>query len=142
MPKYSECTFDDPVPTVGYKGASATVVATLSTNVPVNVSYAPGLHSGPLSFSLAGLFGVGLFGLLRARKRGFRSGLFRVLCLAILLPVAMLGISSCSNSSYTKTPTAPHVTTPSGVYTISIIAINPQTQKTVSLPFTMSVTVK
>jgi hypothetical protein len=142
LPSYSECTFDNPVPTVGDKGASATVVVTLSTNVPVNVSYVPSLRSGPLGISLAGLFGVGLFGLLRARKRGFRSGLFRVLCLAILLPVAMIGVSSCNNNSYTKTPTAPHVTTPSGTYAVSIIAINPQTQKTVSLPFTMSVTVK
>jgi hypothetical protein len=143
LPTYSECTFDNPVPTVGDKKAPiATVVVTLSTNVPVNVSYVPSLRSGPLGISLAGLFGVGLFGLLRARKRGFRSGLFSVLCLAILLPVAMIGVSSCNNNSYTKTPPAPHVTTPSGTYTVSIIAIDPRTQKTVSLPFTMSVTVK
>jgi hypothetical protein len=54
----------------------------------------------------------------------------------------MIGVSSCNNSGYTQTPPAPHVTTPSGTYTVSIIAIDPQTQKTVSLPFTMSVTVK
>jgi sugar lactone lactonase YvrE len=142
LPQYSECTFDNPVPTVGYKGASATVVVTFSTNVPVNMGYVPSLRSGPLGISLAGLFGVGLFGLLRARKRGFRAGLFGMLCLAILLPVAMIGVSSCNNSGYTQTPPAPHVTTPSGTYTVSIIAIDPQTQKTVSLPFTMSVTVK
>jgi hypothetical protein len=142
LPQYSECTFDNPVPTVGYKGASATVVVTFSTNVPVNMGYVPSLRSGPLGISLAGLFGVGLFGLLRARKRGFRAGLFGILCLAILLPVAMIGVSSCNNSGYTQTPPAPHVTTPSGTYTVSIIAIDPQTQKTVSLPFTMSVTVK
>jgi hypothetical protein len=106
------------------------------------MGYVPSLRSGPLGISLAGLFGVGLFGLLRARKRGFRAGLFGILCLAILLPVAMIGVSSCNNSGYTQTPPAPHVTTPSGTYTVSIIAIDPQTQKTVSLPFTMSVTVK
>jgi hypothetical protein len=100
------------------------------------------VHPGRFGFSLAGLFGLGLFGLLRTRKRGNRLGVFSALCMAMLLSVSIFGVSACNNNGYTKTPAAPHVTTPSGTYTVSIVTIDPTTQQTNSLPFTMSVTVK
>jgi sugar lactone lactonase YvrE len=142
LPQYSECTFDNPVPTVSNKGGNTTVVVTLSTNVPVNTASARELNARSFGLSLAGLFGVGILGLWRARKRGLRSGLLSSLCLALLLSGGMLGVTACNNNGYTKTPAAPHVTTPSGTYTVSITGVNPASQATVTLPFTVNVTVQ
>jgi hypothetical protein len=138
LPKYSECTFDNPQPTVK-AGATTTVNVSLSTNVPVNVSM--NKQSGAPLWSLAGLLGLGMLGIAAGRKR-LHQHLLRSFGIALLALSALTGFTACTNNGYTHTPASPDVTTPSGTYTVSVIAIDATTGAQVSLPFTVSVTVQ
>ena len=140
LPKYSECTFDNPTPSV--TSTSSTVVLTLSTNVPVNIAAGKKSNAEAMGYSLAAFFGLGLIGLWRMRRKSMQAGWLGALVLMLVLPLALAGMTACNNSGYTKTPASPTVTTPSGTYTISVITQNQQTLAQTSLPFTMTVTVK
>jgi hypothetical protein len=139
LPQYSECTFDNTTILITPSGGSATVVMTISTNVPVNGGNAA-LRSGPAPWALAGIFGFGLFGLAFRRKTRFNVRAVTIICLALLLTSAMFGVTSCTNNGYTHTPPAPVVKTPSG--TSNVVVTTTWNGALVSLPFTLPVTVK
>ena len=146
LPPSSECTFDNPKADVGRQTdntAPTIIVVTISTNVPVNVAAGTpattGFKVAPIAF--AGIFGIGLLGLLAGGKTKSFRNTFRVLWLTLMLSGAAMCVSSCSNSGYTKTPPAPHVATPPGTYQVSIVTLDPSSGHQESLPFTMPVTV-
>jgi sugar lactone lactonase YvrE len=139
LPKYSECTFDATTVLITPTGGSATVVMTISTNVPVNGGTAA-LRTGPAPWALASIFGFGLFGLAFGRKTRFNSRALTIICLMLMLTSAVLGVTACSNSGYTHTPPAPIVTTPSG--TSNVVVTTTWNGALVSLPFALPVTVQ
>jgi len=145
MPAYAECTFDNPLIGVGNgtdPTAASTIVVTISTNVPVNGSTSGAVeHAVP--WSLAGLFGMGLLGLIGGRKRMNRY--LTLMLVGAMLTGAILGLTACTNAGYSTPPPAPKVTTPPGTYQVQIITVNPQTgqQDSLTTPaFTLATTVK
>ena len=157
VPYYAECTFSNPqpeilscVPGTGTSNVPCQVITessvlTLSSNIPVNIpptaSNVPlnGPHSSPLL--PASFFGLGLLGLALRRRAIFNRYLLNLVCLVSLLAGAVVGMTSCTNSSYSKPPKVPTYTTPSGPYNISIVVSNPSTGAVESLPFTVGVTI-
>ncbi len=153
MPYYAECTFSNPTPDICAPTAGAgntcqatTTVVTISTNIPVNVPPTSGSlekdKSRTSPFVLAGLFGLGLLGLAVRRRRIFNRYLLDAGCLVLFLAGTVLGVTSCTNSSYTHTPVVPKYTTMSGQYNVSIIVTNPSSGEVESLPFTLPVTIQ
>ncbi len=148
LPQYSECTFNyaDTVTgtsPVGKSGPTAsTIVVTISTNVAVNGgSSASNVRQSP--WELAGLFGLGLIGLIAGRKKLYRS--MALICIAMMLAGLFMGITACTNAGYSTPPPAPNVTTPTGTYNVQIITYNPQglTQNSLSTPmFTLPIQVQ
>ena len=146
LPQYAECTFDNPEIGVGHDAngnpitTGATIVVTISTNVPVNGGTASVARRAP--WSLAGIFGLGLLGLIAGRKRVNRF--ITVVCVGLILTGAFMGITACTNAGYSTPPPAPKVTTPAGTYNVQIITVNPQTglQNSLTTPtFILPVTV-
>ena len=150
LPKYSECTFAYPntstttsssgqIP-VGFNGATpSTIVVTISTNVPVN----SGAIERKQSWVLAGIFGLGLLGVVAGRKRLNRY--LTMICLAVMLSGVFMAVTSCTNAGYSTPPPAPKVSTPSGTTNVQIITFNPSTlqQNSITTPlFTLPVTVQ
>ncbi len=127
MPEWSECTFNDPEVDVGENGtAPTTVTMTISTNVPVNGGATSSSSlNGSEPWSLAGVFGLGLLGLLVGRKRLHRG--LALIGLAIMLAGSCIGITSCTNAGYSTPPPVPVVASPAGAYQIQVITVNPQT---------------
>jgi sugar lactone lactonase YvrE len=149
MPNDAECTFSIPQPDIcaptsgsGNTCQSTVSVVTISTNIPVNVGSLEKNNSRTSPLLLTGLFGLGLLGLSLRRRRIFNRYLLNAGCLALFLAGTVLGLSSCTNSSYTHTPPVPKYTTPTGTYTVSIVVTNPGTGQVESLPFTLSVTIQ
>ena len=158
VPYYAECTFSNPQPDiVGCAAGTGTSIApcqvitqssvlTLSSNIPVNIaptaSNVPlnGPHSSPLL--PAGVFGLGLLGLALRRRAIFNRYLLNAVCCILFLAGAVIGMTSCTNSSYSKPPKVPTYTTPSGSYNVSIVVSNPATGVVESLPFTVGVTIQ
>jgi disulfide bond formation protein DsbB len=109
--------------------------------VPVNGGTASLERHTP--WTLAGLFGLGLLGLIAGRKRF--SSYMALICLALMLAGISMGIAACTNAGYSTPPPAPKVTTPTGTYNVQIITYDPQTlqQNSLSTPlFTLPVTVQ
>lgn len=138
LPPDSECTFAYPnagqgVVGVGQSGPTAsTLVVTLSTNVPVNGGASASLaRRTPWPLSLAGLFGLGLLGLIAGRKRCSRY--LTMLCLAAMLAGAFIGITACTNAGYSTPLQKPPAITPAGTYNVQIITYNPSTSQQNSL---------
>ncbi len=152
FPPYSECTFNNPQPTICAPAATnntctaTTTVLTLSTNIPVNIpataSNTPRPQPLRAPFSLAGIFGLGLLGLALRRRRIVNRYLLNLVCLVLFFAGMVMGITSCTNSGYTHTPPVPHYVTPSGTYKISIQVTNTATGVVESLPFTLGVTIQ
>jgi hypothetical protein len=151
VPSYAECTFSNPqpeicAPTPTNGCTPATTVVTLSSNIPVNIPTSArnvpmvGPRGSPML--PAGIFGLGLLGLALRRRRIFNRYLLGAGCLALFLAGSVLGISSCTNSSYSRPPKVPTYTTPAGTYNVSIIVSNPSTGTMESLPFTLGVTIQ
>ncbi len=147
LPQYAECTFAYPNSgqgTIGVSGATlSTVVVTISTNVPVNSGATVSVvRQEP--WALAGLFGMGLLGLIAGRKRFNRY--LTIVCLAAMLSGAFMAMTSCTNAGYSTPPPAPKVTTPAGTYNVQIIGYNPSSLQQVSLantpPYTLQLTVQ
>jgi hypothetical protein len=148
MPEYSECTFTTPTniyigQTSGDKTAPTSVVVTISTNVPVNVTTSSTLATRPMRWSLAGLFGFGMLGLLIGRKRWNRY--ITMVFLGLMLAGGALSMTACTNAGYSTPPSAPKVKTPAGTYNVQIITIDEGTNEQTSLTspvFTLPVTVQ
>ena len=146
LPQYSECTFAYPNSgsgniTVG-SYTQSTIVVTISTNVPVNGGTTASL-SRAASWSLAGLFGLGLFGLIAGRRRLNRY--LMLVCLGVMLSGMLGGVSACTNAGYSTPPPAPKVTTPGGTYNVQIVSYSQKTQAQTSLStplFSLPVTVQ
>jgi sugar lactone lactonase YvrE len=140
LPQYAECTFDVPtVDIVDHAGIPQISHVTISSNLPVNVGE---LRAGRSPIAFAGLFGLGLFGLALRRRGKFNRSALTLLCLLLSFGGAVGGLTGCTNSGYTQTPPAPHVTTPSGTYNVSIYTLDLNTGKVSSLPFTLGVTIQ
>lgn len=154
LPNYSQCTFlyantvsgTTPVGKVldqNGQPVESTIVVTLSTNVPVNGGTTAGAIRHAAPWSLAGIFGFGLLGLIAGRKR-----LNRYLSLVLfgaVLSGAFLGMTSCTNAGYSTPPPAPKVKTPAGSYTVQIITYDRTAlqQNSLTTPvFTLPVNVK
>jgi hypothetical protein len=140
LPQYAECTFD--VPTVDIydnPGVPQISHVTISSNLPVNVGE---LRTERIStIAYAGLFGLGVLGFaLRKRAKKYRKAL-TMCCLLLAFAGAAAGLTGCTNSGYSHTPTSPHVTTPAGTYQVSIYTLDLDTNQVSSLPFTLSVTI-
>ncbi len=153
VPSYAECTFNNPQPEIcaptgkpGDTCTPATTVLTLSSNIPVNIPASASnvpmnrSHSSPLL--PAGVFGLGLLGLALRRRAIFNRYLINLVCLVSFLAGTVMGITSCTNSSYSHPPKVPTYTTPSGAYNVSIVVANPSTGVVESLPFTLGVTIQ
>jgi hypothetical protein len=149
LPQYTECTFAYPdsatgTISVGSNGPTAsTIVVTISTNVPVNGGATSSSLTRPAAWSLAGIFGFGMFGLIAGRRRMHRY--LTMLCLAAVLSGGFLGLSSCTNAGYSTSLPAPKVTTPTGTYNVQIITYHPNNQQQSSLTtpaFVLPVTVQ
>ena len=141
LPKYSECTFDVPQPTI-LAGKTGTSTVTISTNLPVNVGSLERPVSSPVSYTFAGLFGLGALGLLFRRRATLHRAALTMLSLGLMLGSAMLGMTGCTNAGYTTTPPAPRVVTPSGTYQVRIYATDPASGAVTTLPFTLPLTIK
>ncbi|MGA2351974.1 MAG: Ig-like domain repeat protein [Terracidiphilus sp.] len=139
LPQYSECTFDNTTVLISPAGASATVVMTISTNVPVNGGTAA-LRSGPAPWALGGIFGFGLIGLVFGKKARFNGRALTMICLLLLFAGTVFGITACTNNGYTHTPPRPIVTTPAGTSNVEVTTT--WNGALVSLPFTLPVTVQ
>ncbi|MGA2570803.1 MAG: Ig-like domain repeat protein [Terracidiphilus sp.] len=148
LPSYSECTFNYADPStgtspVGKSGAVAsTIVMTISTDVAVNGgSSASILQQSP--WTLAGLFGLGLAGVIAGRKKLNRY--MAVLCIVMVLSGMLMGLVACTNAGYSTPPPAPKVATPAGTYNVQIITYDPEalTQSSLSNPmFTLPISVQ
>jgi hypothetical protein len=148
LPAYTQCTFAYAntvrgTSPVGSSGSTASnIVVTISSNVPVNGGTAAVVVSR-LNWSFAGLFGLGLLGLIAARKRASRY--LTLICLGAVMSGALMGITSCTNSGYSTPPPAPKVKTPTGTYNVQIITYDPNGLKQTSLTipvFTLPITVQ
>ncbi len=135
LPQYSECTFaysstSNGTVAVGANGATpSTIVVTISTNVPVNSGSASIARKA--QWALAGLFGLGLLGLIAGRKRLNRY--LAMICLAMMLSGGFMAVTSCTNAGYSTPPAAPKVITPANTYNVQIITYNPGTMQQNSL---------
>lgn len=122
LPPYSECTFDNPIPSVGHvtgdPTAPSTVVVTISSNVPVNGGAISSVTRTP-PWTLAGLFGLGLMGIFAGRRRVNRY--LTIFGVALLLSGGFMGVTSCTNAGYSTPLPAPKVTTPPGTFNVQII---------------------
>lgn len=155
LPYYSECTFSNPSPAICDPQASTgtpctgitSTVVTISSNIPVNLppSTTASLRpheSGSSPLIPAGIFGLGLFGLVMRRKAIFNGKLLNSIALSLMLIGVALGFGGCTNSAYTKTPPPLKFTTKSGTYSVSIKVTDPASGVTQSLPFTLTLTIK
>ncbi len=149
LPPYSECTFNYANPStgtepVGKSGAVAsTIVITLSTNVAVNGGSTTASITRQPPWALAGIFGLGLAGLIAARRKLRRW--IVVVCAAAMLSGLLLGVSACTNAGYSTPPPAPNVLTPAGTYNVQIITYDPEAliQNSLTTPmFTLPVSVQ
>jgi hypothetical protein len=137
LPPFSECTFAYPNSgsgniNVGGNGLTpSTIVVTLNTNIPVNGGTTNSSLAKRAPWSLAGLFGLGMVGLIAGRKRLHRS--LSLICLALMLSGAFLSITSCTNAGYSSPPQAPNVTTPTGSYNVQIITYSQASLEQTSL---------
>ena len=147
LPAYAQCSFLYPdtvngVVGVGKTGAvPSTIVMTFSTNVPTNGGTAS--LDRKVQWTLSGLFGFGLMGLIAGRKRLNRY--LALVCLALMFSGVFAGITSCTNANYSTPPPAPKVTTPSGTYNVQIITYNQNSlvQSSLATPmFTLPITVQ
>jgi hypothetical protein len=121
LPPYSECTFDNPIPAVGQNSdptSPSSVVVTISSNVPVNGGTSSSV-ARTSSWTLAGIFGLGLMGIFVGRRKLNRY--LTILGFAVLMSGGLMGITSCTNSGYSTPLPAPVVTTPAGTYNVQII---------------------
>jgi Bacterial Ig-like domain (group 3) len=145
LPQYTECTFAYPNTAntsassgeIEVNGTSpSTIVVTISTNVPVN----SGMIARQAPWELAGLFGLGLLGLIAGRRRLNRY--LSMLCVAMMFSGLFVGLTSCTNSGYSTPPSAPKVLTPANTYNVQVISYNPSNAQQNSLANTPSYTLQ
>ena len=148
LPNYSECTFAYADVTTGTSpvgksgSASTTIVVTISTDVAVNGGSSAMLVRQP-PWALAGLFGLGLAGLIAGRKKFYRF--MAVICIAMMLSGLLMGVAACTNAGYSTPPPAPKVATPAGSYNVQIVTYSPLdlTQNSLTTPmFTLPLSVQ
>jgi sugar lactone lactonase YvrE len=153
VPYYAECTFSNPQPEIcaptGLPGDTctpATTVLTLSSNIPVNIpttsSNVPMDRSHLSPLLPAGIFGLGMLGLALRRRRIVNRYLLNLMCLMLFLAGTVIGLTSCTNSSYSHPPPVPHYKTTPGNYNMSIVVTDPITGALESQPFTLGVTIQ
>jgi hypothetical protein len=148
LPQYSECTFNYANPSTGTEAVGAggavasTIVMTISTDVAVNGGTTASIaRQSP--WALAGMFGLGLVGLIAGRKKLYRS--MAVICVVMMLSGVFMGLTACTNAGYSTPPPAPKVTTPQGTYNVQVITYDPEAliQNSLTNPvFTLPISVQ
>lgn len=148
LPQYSECTFAYANPSTGSEAVGAsgavpsTIVMTISTNVAVNGGTTASVaRQSP--WALAGMFGLGLVGLIAGRKKLYRS--MAVICVVMMLSGLLMGLTACTNAGYSTPPPAPKVVTPQGTYNVQVITYDPEAliQNSLTNPvFTLPISVQ
>lgn len=141
LPQYAECSFDQPNVQMLNANGSTQVVLSINTNIPVNSGALRSVNSGSGAIAFAGAFGLGLLGLGLRRRKCFNWPLMTLLCVLMFMS-SLAGLVGCTNAGYTHTPPTPVVKTPSGTSTVTVTATDALSQKVVSIPFTLQVTVK
>ena len=123
LPAHATCSFTYPTPDPSDPNsvdvtptAPGTVMMTINTDVPVGTSAS--LKAEPVGVTFAALFGLGLLGLTKGKRRALRQRLTAALSLA-LLGVVATSLSACSSSSAVKQP---DLSSPAGTYTVSVSA--------------------
>jgi hypothetical protein len=146
LPQFSECTFNYANPSTGTEpigaGTASTIVITISTDVAVNGGATASIARQP-PWALAGLFGLGLVGLIAGRRKFYRC--MAAICVAMMLSGLLIGVSACTNAGYSTPPPAPKVATPAGTYNVQIITYDPEAliQNSLTTPmFTLPVNVQ
>jgi sugar lactone lactonase YvrE len=146
LPEYSECTFNYADPSTGTLsvggGTPSTIVMTISTNVAVNGGASASIAKQS-PWTLAGLLGLGLVGLITGRRKLYRY--MAVICIAIVLSGLFMGMTACTNAGYSTPPPAPNVKTPQGTYNVQVITYDPEALQQTSLTspmFTLPVSVQ
>jgi hypothetical protein len=94
----------------------ATVVMTITTNVPVGGVSSLKIYKGAIAF--AGMFGLGLLGL-GFRRRASRFGWLVIVAFLLLGGGGLTGITACSTTNLGTTSTG---TTPHGSYWVTVTA--------------------
>jgi hypothetical protein len=152
LPPNSECTFLYPNSSNGTvsvgkiaTGVASTIALTISTNVPVNGTTITSSIERKTPWSLAGLFGLGLVGLIAGRKKV--NHYVTMICLAAMLAGALIGVTACTNAGYSTPPKVQSTPTPAGTYQVGVISYNPaigpsQPNSLATQPFTLAVTVQ
>ncbi|MGD0548671.1 MAG: Ig-like domain repeat protein, partial [Terracidiphilus sp.] len=148
LPANSECTFLYPNSTNGTitvgSNVPSTLALTISTNVPVNGTTVTSIER-KTPWSLAGLLGLGLAGLIAGRKKFNRY--VTMICLAVMFAGASMGVTACTNAGYSTPLKVQATPTPPGTYQVGVISYNPaigpsQPDSLTTPPFTMAVTVQ
>jgi hypothetical protein len=140
LPKYAECTFDVPqVDLFDHPGVPQTSHITISSDLAITLSEQR-MGASPIVF--AGVFGLGLLGLTFRKRAKFHRSSLTMACLLLVFAGALFGFTGCTNSGYTHTPPAPQNTTPPGTYSVTVYALDLQTQLQTSLPMTLTVTIQ
>jgi hypothetical protein len=160
LPAHASCTFAYPTPDPSDANSVAvtpttpgTVMMTVNTSVPVGTISS--LRSGPSQTVFATMFGLGLLGLTLRKRKSLRGLVLTIFCVTIC-SAATLGVTACSSKQLSA---APSLSTPAGTYKVTVTAketgsrVVPGSQpgttqivygneNQVSVPFTVSVTVK
>jgi Bacterial Ig-like domain (group 3) len=168
LPPHSTCTFSYPspdpniatavdIPCTGTTAAAddcspGLATVTINTNVAVGTTTSQLAQPAPLTF--ATMFGIGMIGLLFRRRISKKGNLLLMICLAVVSGAFAVSITACSTTNLSP---ATVLSTPPGTYKITITAQQVGTQvitlptgpitiygsqNQVSLPYTISVTVK
>jgi hypothetical protein len=168
LPPHASCSFTYPnpdpnistavdIPCTGTTAAAddctpGLVTVTINTNVSVGTTTSQ--IAQPASLTYAAMFGFGMIGLFFRRKLGQKGRLLLMLCLTVLSGALACSLTACSTTNLSP---ASVLTTPKGMYAVSITAqqvgsqvitlpTGPITivgsQNQVSLPFTLNVTVQ
>ena len=168
LPPHSSCSFSYPTPDpniatavdIPCSGTTAAaddctpgkVVVTVNTNVSVGTTSQLAVGS---SVAYAAMFGLGMVGLFFRRRLGQKGRTALMLCLIAVSGALAVSLTACSST--TNLSPSSVLTTPAGTYAVTVTAeqvgsqvitlpTGPITiygsQNQVSLPFTLSVTVK
>jgi sugar lactone lactonase YvrE len=161
LPAHATCTFAYPNPDPSDPNSvdvtpttPGVVTMTVNTNAPVGTTSS--IQRSPSEATYAAIFGLGLLGLALRGRKSLRGLVLTTICV-LLCGGMVAGLTSCSSKQLGATP---QLTTPAGTYTVTVTAKqtgskvvpNPTaggapltvygTGSEMSIPFTMSITVK
>ena len=152
LPPHATCSFSSSsINVTPDTPGSATV--TIQTNVSTGTQTAANHTSRMMPVAYAAFFGLGMFGLFAARRRGMKY--LAVVCI-LLLGGTLTGLTACSTTTLSSS-SSDSLKTPAGTYAVTVTAIQTGSvtvsdgnstkvivgsNNQISLPFTVNVTVQ